>query len=189
MKLPLILISLLLLTYKPVTAQPVKAILVQFNSEQNKIRYFLKTGNSKEAANVSGEAAIITKKIANDFNDNFNYCPVYYFIDTNTSLIKNKQFNGLLLNANGTPAKNIVINSSDSDYLIVCYGYSDASSAMSTCKGITVSSSQFRKLFFFPSCDPANPEKGYRYISPKYDISYYPSAKELDSRIKRRYNE
>ncbi len=189
MKNPVILLLIFVFVYNHLSAQTVKAIIVQLNTDQNQVRYLQRTGNTKEAESISNEATIASKKMISDFSDNFSYCPVYYFIDTNTDLIRNKQFDNVLLNADGTPVKKIILNPSDSNYLTVRYGYSDAASAVSTCQGITVSTDKFEKVFFFPSCDKQKSDKKYLFISRKYDIKYFGSAAALNTEIKKKYDE
>ncbi len=102
---------------------PPKALLVQLRSEQSRIKYFESHYDNTDAERVRNEAAKIRSAMIHDFRDHFSFCPVYYYIDTNAQLIKEQKFNGVLFNADGITAKNIVISPGDTDYFIVYYGY------------------------------------------------------------------
>ena len=179
----------LLLSNIPAPAQAVKAIIIQINSEQNKLRYLQKSGKNKEVENVAGEAMEARKKMITDFNDNFSYCPVYYYIDTNADLVKNKQFKNILLNQDGILVKAPIINSSDSDYLIVRYGYPDANTSVRNVKDLVIYTDKFTPLFRVHRHEPDKTTRKYVFISGKYDIDYYPAAKELNHTIEKRYEE
>ena len=186
MKTAIILFAILYIIIHPLSAQSVRAVIVQLNTEQNKIRYFRKTGNNKEAESLSREAAEMQKKMISDFNDNFAYCPVYYYIDTNAELIRNKQFKDVLLYMDGIVVKESVINVIDSDYLIVRYGFSETNSAVRTGKGLAVCDAKFNQLAFYEHATEVT-MKQYVYISKKYDVEYYPCAKTFDYHLRRKY--
>lgn len=101
----------------------VKAVLVQLKSERNRIKAMTEGHWTKKLEEVRIDSAGERKAIIADFTENFNYCPVYYFMDTDTKKIIDKQFDGILMNADGSPAQNIVIATTDTNYLIVFFGY------------------------------------------------------------------
>src|SRR5579872_5967407 len=100
------------------------AVLVQLRSEHNRIEALKKARMYKELAEVEQDAKEVQSRMIMDFQVNFKYCPVYYFMDTDADLIKEKIFDGILKNADGSPAKNLVIDKSSDNYVIVFYGYS-----------------------------------------------------------------
>ncbi|RYE23414.1 MAG: hypothetical protein EOP51_10610 [Sphingobacteriales bacterium] len=59
-----------------------------------------------------------------DFNDNFHYCPVYYFYDTTAEKVKQGQFEGVLLDSNLNPVKNMVISAKDTNFFVTYFGNS-----------------------------------------------------------------
>jgi len=177
----LIFFSLIMfLANTPLYPQSVKAVLVQINSEQNRIGYLQKSGKNKEAENVTREAIAMTKIMVSDFNDNFVYCPVYYFVDTNIQQIKKQNFKGVLLNANGTIVENSILDPNDSDYVIITYGFPDENTSIRQTKGLVIYTDKFTQSYFFSKPDQYDVRRKYRYRSDKYDIEYYPSAKQLD---------
>ena len=98
-----------------------KVLLVQLRSEHNRMAALIKQHRYKEIETLKTDALNVRSRMIADFHDNFNYCPVYYYIDTNLDLIKNRVFQGVLLHEDGTPIANVTMP--DSDYLIVFYGY------------------------------------------------------------------
>jgi len=106
-----------------------KALLVQLRSEHNRMEALIKQHRYKEIEGLKTDAMNVTARMISDFHDNFNYCPVYYYMDTNMDLIKNRVFQGVLLHEDLTPIENVSIP--DSDYLIAFYGYPTSQSRTS----------------------------------------------------------
>ncbi len=100
-----------------------KAILVQLRSEHNRIAALAEAHRNRELEMVKEDASRIMQKEIADFKDHITYCPVYFYIDTNLYLVKNRKFSGVLFNADSTPASNTGLNDTSKDYLIVYYGY------------------------------------------------------------------
>ena len=190
MKKLITLFTLILLASRPLIAQPkpAKAILVQLNSEHNKVSYLLKAHRNEEANDIAIESMAMRKKMIADFTDNFTSCLVYYFIDTNFDLIKNRQFKDILLNADGSIVNNPIIDSADSAYYIIRYGYPDQNKTIRDAQGISVYKPgfiqpDFAHSFFIYRADPDKTIRKYIYKSRKYDIEYFPAAKEINRRI------
>ena len=93
-----------------------KAILVQLRSEHNRITAATKERKYKELEIIKNDAVNVTSRMIADFKDNFTFCPVYYYMDTNLDLVKNRVFKGVLFNADSTPANDLVINDTSKDY-------------------------------------------------------------------------
>src|SRR5690606_27442160 len=99
-----------------------------------------------------------------------SYCPVHYYYDTNYHLILQNKFDGVLLNAEGTPAANIVLTPNDTDYRIVYFGpvTSKNNSATTMGKGLIVTDhkgnilNQFLRGEYF---DVFRPDPRYSYTS------------------------
>jgi len=100
-----------------------KAVLVQLRSEHNRMDAMERNRSYKELAQVKNDAVQITTRMIADFHDHFNFCPVYFYVDTNLDLVKSRKFQGVLFNADSTPVTNPVISDTSQDYLIVYYGY------------------------------------------------------------------
>jgi len=172
-------------------AQDIKAVLVQLSSEQNRIRYFHKHNKAINELDIAVEAKKIRSVTIADFTDNFVYCPVYYYMDTNETFIRNKQFAGKLLDAKGNVVEAPVINSADSDYVIVYYGYPDQEkSEVTEHKGLVILNDQFMQIYFLfkgikNASQEAKSNAKYAYLSPKYDMGYLPFAARFNQKIGR----
>jgi hypothetical protein len=100
-------------------ANPPKAILVQLFTYPRRVEFFKKTGHTGALSAFKDASADAAKKIVEDFNDNFDFCPVYYYYDTNAHLVREHKFSGVLLNAAMLPAKNVIIDKADTSYFII----------------------------------------------------------------------
>jgi hypothetical protein len=100
-------------------ARPPKAILVQLFTYPRRVEFYKKTGHTAQLSAFQAASATAAKKIVDDFNDNFDFCPVYYYYDTNAHLIRDRKFSGVLLNPAMLPAKNIILSSTDTNYFII----------------------------------------------------------------------
>ncbi|HXS35505.1 MAG TPA: hypothetical protein VN721_02300 [Flavipsychrobacter sp.] len=184
---------------------PPKAILVQINTESNKIKYLLDHGMTEDADEVKNDVEKVTEATRNDFKANFSFCTVYFFADTNMNLIKEKKFDEVLFNNDGSIAKNIVITPADTNYYIAMYGHAYSNPGVTHAnnqvqkdpsylygKGLVMLNYQFKQLppntfhylfkfdyfDFFVKRDPR-----YSYSSKRFDIEYYQSAKRLNKLI------
>lgn len=180
------------------------AILVQLKAERNRTNALIK-------AKRFGDLEVLRKDIQgamlatiSDFKNHFNYCPVYYFIDTNFDAISEHKFEGLLLNEHLAPATGIVISDTANDYFIVYYGYPswqtkkgrwDTTKAAThgghpNGRALIINDSKMRQLNYIYTIDmdffnfaKPNRRSAYKYISKKFDIEYYPFAGELNRKL------
>ncbi len=189
MKLLPIIAGLLLLFYQPVSAQKIKALLVQLNTEQSKIATFKRVGKIADAQKVAKACTGMNKKMIRDFTDNFAFCPVYYYVDTNLDLIKKKQFANILLDEHGLPVADPVISALDTNYLVALYGFDDGTVNVVSTKGLVVYTDKFKQKFFFRRYMVNEAGKKYVYICNEYNIDYCPVAKNLELRMHRHYDE
>ncbi len=182
-----------------------KAVLVQLNSESNKIAAMAKARAYKELEEVKTDAANVRTHMMHDFTTNINYCPVYFFMDSNADLVKNKVFDGVLMNAGGSPVSNPVINSGDHDYVIVYYGYALSQSRSSAVvsdsakysydpdsppgKGLIILNDKFQQIsyvFRLGYGDLSRSDKKAAndfYSSKNFEIEYFPLAKLFNERL------
>jgi len=177
-------------------------ILVQLRTEINKINALTKAKNYAVLEEVKRDASEVRRLMMLDFTLNFHRCPVYYFMDTNIDYIKNKQFDGVLLDTSGAPVTNPLINSASSNYWIVYYGYHihqarkekvvtdkdryTYDSEHPQGKGLVVLNDQFQQITFFYKYGyddvffgKKSRQKKLMYSSKKFDIDYFPFAKML----------
>jgi len=174
------------------------AVLVQLRSEHNRILALTEARKYAMVNEVTQDALEVVKHFKLDFHDNFNYCPVYYYIDTNADLVKDKRFDDILFNEDGSPVKNPVINSNSTDYVVVYYGQalSQAKNMLVETdtskytydpeppagKGLVVLNDKFQQLnyFYILGFDKMSIKhsKSYKYAykSKHFEIEYYPFA-------------
>lgn len=103
-------------------AHPPSAVFVELFTYQPKIDRYMRTRQEANAEAMKKDAAIIIAKTVADFNANFNFCPVYYFYDTNAELLLARKFDSILLNKDLAPVNESPVSAGDTTYLIVNYG-------------------------------------------------------------------
>src|SRR5690606_27232148 len=169
-----------------------KAILVQLRSEHKRISYLQETRQRKKVNEMKREAEVVAKVMINDFEDNFSFCPVYYYYDTNYHLILQNKFDGVLMNAEGMPATDIVLSGTDKDYWIAYFGaLASQSNNSSLGKGLILTDSQGKNIDQFwrgEYFDIFRPDPKYSYTSKKYDLRYLKSAQKLNDKLKEKYS-
>ncbi|MFI5196655.1 MAG: hypothetical protein ACHQD8_06160, partial [Chitinophagales bacterium] len=94
-----------------------RAVLVQLRSEHNRIAALAKDNRYQDIEEVEKDALEVKKRMILDFTNNYHYCPVYYYMDTNADFIKKKVFDGVLMNVDGSPVSKPVINRNSNDYV------------------------------------------------------------------------
>ena len=106
---------------------PPSAVFVQLPTGSNKIKYLesLSRQRKKELKEVKEQWATVRAKTILDFSDHFDYCPVYYFYDTNLVYITHQQFEGRLLDKDLKPVANGTIKQNDTTYFLLAYGFAD----------------------------------------------------------------
>jgi len=125
----LIILATLLLAGNDVAAQkkrkyymPPKAILVQLSTETNRMAWLLKNKNELSVTQLQQDVQAVIEKTVTDFSDNFYYCPVYFFMDTNAAQVRAGRLGGVLLDKDLQPVKNMVLNDGDTNFFIGYYG-------------------------------------------------------------------
>jgi hypothetical protein len=186
----------------PLPSNYPRILLVQLRCEQTRIAALLKDRQYDAAEEVKQDAAGVQKSLIADFTHNFNYCPVYYYIDSNEELIRKKQFAGVLMNADGSAAANLPIGNGSNDYGIVYYGYyisqpksgkmvkddSKYTADPTVGKGLVLLNDRFEQVSYVyalgysdaMSKKTSAPEK---YESKHFDIGYFPLAKLLNKAL------
>jgi hypothetical protein len=81
-------------------------LLIQLPTEQNRMQYFEARQSSKQQAQLQKDIAQIHRMMTADFNTNFTFCRIYYFIDTNAHFIQEGNFSAALLDTTLQPVKN-----------------------------------------------------------------------------------
>ena len=175
-------------------------ILVQLPTETNRIQTLEKNGYHAKAEIARQDGAKERKAMINDFKDHFTYCSVYYYMDTNSAAIMNKQFAGKLMDADGSVVQNPAIGAGN-DYYIVYYGFplkqdkvmkpqndstgisEEFGRGLIICNHNLQQLSYFYKLGYNDAFIKLLSERKYYYYSQTFDLEYYPYAKLLNKRL------
>lgn len=127
----LTLLCLLLLVYSIADAQALRrkkalpnepaprAVLVELFTGYKRFDRTKDDSTKRELVDALNKA---NKKMIMDFDDNFKYCPVYYFYDSNIVAIQNGTITPHLLDADGNPVQNPVIQDGDTTVFLLYYG-------------------------------------------------------------------
>ncbi|HYD20954.1 MAG TPA: hypothetical protein VEB40_05720 [Flavipsychrobacter sp.] len=177
-----------------------KAVLVKLASHKSRIAYFESKGDLQNAAYLRKDANAIIQTTINDFEDNFNYCEVYYFIDTNLYKVLASKFDGVLLDRDLKPVSNPVIKNGDTKFLIVYYGVPedaevnkiDSTSYRSIRypnDGLVVLGHDYKRVkrldhFIFHGFPFRRTMKAYIYVSKHFALDYKPLAEYLQENLK-----
>ncbi|MEI8279471.1 MAG: hypothetical protein WCG87_06880 [Bacteroidota bacterium] len=156
-----------------------KAVLIELNSYKNKVDHYLKNNHISDAELIKTQAETVISYTQKDFKDNFDVCPVYYFVDTNINYIKEHKFKTILLNSDMSVVKDTPFSQNDTNYIIVYQGF-DVEQGLN---GLVVLNSNGKKIGFFykPQMHFAN--KSYKKYTCIFNndqgIGYLPYAIEL----------
>lgn len=190
--------------YARYNEKPPKMILVQIFTYQRRIEHYTRLNKPDKVKQIHTDAENMTQKIIMDFSDNFSFCPVYYYMDTNAHLVIEKKYNGVLLDKNLNP----VNVSPDKTTQIVLFGapisfVADVKSSNNKDpfdsdyvvgegkQRLVVYDINFKKLARpLPNGSnntyggkPAKDADEYVYRSPDFDIYYKPYAKHLSEKM------
>jgi len=105
----------------PKGTPPPKALLVTILTRQ-KQREHLKAYRPDLLREFERDVKEVAKRTVKDFSENFRYCPVYFFADSNANKIVSGEWDGVLLDSALRPAANPVIRPGDKDFFIAHYG-------------------------------------------------------------------
>lgn len=180
-------------------------VLVQISSESNRIKALEKAHAYKDLETVKKDAAGIKAAMIKDFKDRFTYCPVYFYIDTNLDLIKARKFDGVLFDTAGQLVANPPLKADSKDYLIAYWGLpttqpgnmkvvKDSLTQYSKVgepngKGLIICNYKMQQLTYFCRLGlyewmlDKKKQKGYFYISKRFNIQYFPMADRINSHV------
>jgi hypothetical protein len=184
---------------------PAAFVLMQLNSESNRITALEKDGKYAEVEEVKKDAQGVTSAVIKDFKDHFTRCPVYFYSDTNLNLIKERNFNGVLLDTNLQIVTNPPLHPDSKDYLVIYYGRPARQSHYNKVltdttayrydsgepfgRGLVASNYKLQQLRYIYWIGPFSflAKKGktgeYNYFSKHFDIEYYPLASRLNKEL------
>jgi hypothetical protein len=181
------------------TAFPPKVILVQLRSESSKLNYFLAHNLKKEFRLAQKDASNIRRVTKNDFEENFKFCPVFYFIDSNLDYIKQQDFQDHVFTANGIPMPPNTIRRGDTNYFIVYYGHPQNQYAIDIGdqnlintdngevlgKGLIFMNYRYEQVDYYVKFDYetlfSTPDSRFFFKSENFDMQYFPFAADYEN--------
>ena len=144
------------------------------------------------------------KAIIADFNENFTYCPYYFFDDTNAQRVMNKHFIGTLFDREMKLIDSKRINTDDTTYQIAYFGHylsasDDVSSEYTTGSSVqrlVLVDHKFRRIpdnapngrLKGEGLLPVNMSKQRVYKSKLADVYYIRFAKEVSKSMQQYYS-
>ena len=180
--------------------QPPKAVLVMLFTETNRREALIKARRYQDTAILNKDMLAVRSATVRDFTDNFKFCPVYFFNDLDLDAVVDKKFDVLMDNTLN-PARNVSI--ADTNFLIVYYGFPGWQSRERRMEvttladvgskpngwGLVLNNHEMKQVGYtywlrnILSAKKKGKLRGYKYISPKFDIEYFPLATDLNGKL------
>lgn len=179
--------------------QPPKAILLQLNTGYSRLK---RGGRQEFLRELVKDMKIANERMILDFEDNFSFCPVYYFYDSNLHYITNGEFFGYLMDAKGQLLDTRVIPEGDTSFFIVHFGYMMSEGSQDLDLPLTqkmlIASNHKGQMLPSPLPNTSLPvdtrkyktkkfKSEYRYNSKVTDIYYRPRALHYSILLKQFY--
>lgn len=176
-------------------------VLVQLRSESNRIAAMRKNKDNQGLETVLKDGSMVRKVMIKDFKENFNHCPVYFYIDTNLDLVKQRKFTNVLFTSDSVPINNLKVTDTASNYLIVYYGHPNVQKKeynankndgryndnQAQSKGLIINNADFEQISYLYKFEYQNftfrwnkKLKDKCYVSKRFDIEYFPYAGKLN---------
>lgn len=187
----------------PVKQKEIRAVLVMLRTERKKIQYYRNSGKGDKANRLRDEMVKVNRATINDFSAHFDRWPVYYFVDSNLSDVRQGKLDGHILDKNLQPLTIPPVNFADNNYIIVYYGKPPADVGVQLKdgdkkpvytegyhpgNGLVVLGPSFERMkntplfFIYTARVRKDREKLYNYISDEFDVEYREYAKDLKNR-------
>jgi hypothetical protein len=161
---------------------PPNAVLVQLNTGTRRINTLRQKGQIEKAEALQLVIQSIRETMADDFKDNFRFCPFYFFYDTAISGIVKRQFAGNLYDASFQLLTEQPAVLQDTNYFILQWG--KASTAEEWNFHTLVASDWRGDQLKSPL--PQTPDREYHSLNLASAKSYYVRSKRFDEQYKAR---
>jgi hypothetical protein len=187
---------------------PPKFILVELPTESNRYRYFMQHNKEDKATKVKLANNAKMHCMVSDFSDNYTFCPVYFFNDTDQDKIIAHNFAAALRDKNLDLISALPALLTDTNYVIVYYGLPPSEVSKVSAEGVSYTaeyndvsfnnlvavSPSFKKLkqglpdkAKFNAYQLSNFMNKYGFQSKEFDIEYKPLAGFYDRTLRRYY--
>jgi hypothetical protein len=100
---------------------PPKAMLIELLTRDNQRAYLIKN-RPDLLSEFDRDVQAVIQRTVTDWSNNFSFCPVYFFLDTNADRIMRGEFAGVLLDSNLAPVEHPVVANGERHIYIGYYG-------------------------------------------------------------------
>jgi hypothetical protein len=179
---------------------PPKAILIQLSTGYTRLN---RAGREEFKEQLKKDMKISNERMILDFQENFTFCPVYYFNDSDIRYIINHEFFGYLRDAKRQLIRDHVMQEGDTNFFILHFGYmlnedeNDLDLPLS--QRMLIASDHKGEMLRYPL--PATTyftdtrklknkryKSEYRYNSHHTDVEYRPRALQYSALLKNFYS-
>jgi hypothetical protein len=189
----------------PVPTAP-KAVVVLLPYGAKRMKALTGADNSYQRETAIADLEEVRKRMMADFRDNYKYGPYYFLPDSVDVLSENNDWSRQLMDKNGTPAQDLVIDPADTNFMFSYYTYREREkvrvNTIQQGKGISYENGGLmaiykvwvltdrslnpypekldrRRRYTLSLFKGANPRRIYYYESSLFDINYRASALKL----------
>lgn len=165
-----------------------KVLLVELHSEKNRLDAARKMNRADLVRKITADAEEVQQRTILDFTDFFTACPVYYFMDSNLDKIKSGQYQGVLMNRDGSTAS-VPAEVSGGNFIIAYYTTPYVKEMINSGSyrrrfALVVYDNKYQQMDYFyrraKITLPKEDRKKYYFESKEYEIEYFPLAKDLN---------
>lgn len=187
---------------------PPKAILIRLNTKTKAISHLKEKGLTAKADLLKVENDTLNARLMRDWKDHFDYCPVYFFADTNLNRVLEGRLTQVVFDTAGHRISEAGVAQMAGQYYIAYLGTraQDDFEAVAATPGSTqlpsllvndthmkplgsynLSSSMNGDLvsFLFPRRDESN----YRFRSRYFNLDYFPVASKYQKKLRKYWEE
>ena len=183
---------------------PPKALLVILKTRKGQVEYLTKH-RPEHLPRLKRDIRGAMAATVNDFNDHFDYCPVFFFADTMATEIMAAHFDGVLLDRNLKPVQQTVLAEGDTSFFVADFGHmsqalskDDATAQMNVnLREVLLVMDYHFELLKWPLpafargfiSTSSMKYRNYWYRSEYYEIDYTPQAAAYSLTLQRYYKD
>ncbi len=181
--------------------RPPKALLVMLKTRKRQVKYMAEHRPEK-LPRVRKDIQGVMNATLNDFNDHFDYCPVFFFADTMIDEIMAGHFRNVLLDRNMRPSAQTVLPDGDTSFFVADFGHMSQTSKNEfpaegnvSLREVLIAMDHNFEVLEWPRpayargfiSTASGRYKDYWYRSPDYEIDYTPQAAAYSLTLQRYY--
>lgn len=185
-----------------------KAILIKLNTKSNAIAHLKQKGNTRKADLLRKENDTLNARLMRDWKDHFDYCPVYFFADSNLTDVLAGRFTQVVFDTAHRAITPEQVQAMGDQFYIAYLGaraqddYEAAHSAPGATQlpTLIVCDSKFKTLASYQLSSsmngdlvsfllPRRGEKPYRFRSRYFNLDYFPAAAKYEKKLRNYWEE